>query len=398
MGTESGNLEEYRWLVSCEAGPWLEKASEAEDSPESLLTTTVTLRRDLGVSRTHLVIAQTQLRRRAGTKFRDANRMFFTRQLLEQATDSQIAAHKAARFPEGAPVADLCCGIGGDLVPLARRGPTHGVDRDDLAALLADANCRALGLESATVQVDDAGDFGLSGYTAWHLDPDRRPEGKRTTRLELHDPDLEAMERLLSTSRQAAIKLAPAATVPAHWSESAELEWIGNRGECRQQVAWFGDLAQHPGQRVATVFANGVSPAHTVRGEADVDVPTAESVGRYVFEPHAAVLAADLTGVVAAEHGLKAISPRIAYLTGDQPIDSPELSCFEVVEAMPFSSRRVRTELRRRGIGRLEVKKRGTRLSPEQVLEELSPSGDEAATLMLMALGKKVLAILCHRV
>jgi hypothetical protein len=73
--------------------------AEAEDDPDSLLKTTVALRRDLGTARTHLVIAQIQLRRRAKAKFSQAERMFFTRQLLEQATDEQISTYKATRFP-----------------------------------------------------------------------------------------------------------------------------------------------------------------------------------------------------------------------------------------------------------------------------------------------------------
>ena len=248
---ESGNLDEYRWLVSSEAEPWLERAAEANDDPQSLLTTTVSLRRDLGTARTHLVIAQAQLRRRAKVKFSRASRLFFTRQLLEQATDEQIAEYKALRFPQEGEVADLCCGIGGDLMALGRRGLASGVDRDQVAAVLADANCRALELNATAVRVDDAASVPLTDFAAWHLDPDRRPEGRRTTRLDLHEPDLPTMEKLLSTSGQGAIKLAPAAGVPEDWQKSAELEWIGNRGECRQQMAWFGDLAQHPGQHAA---------------------------------------------------------------------------------------------------------------------------------------------------
>ena len=45
---------------------------------------------------------------------------FFTPVGWEQATDELIAAYKASRFPADGPVADLCCGIGGDLLVLAR--------------------------------------------------------------------------------------------------------------------------------------------------------------------------------------------------------------------------------------------------------------------------------------
>jgi hypothetical protein len=397
MMVDLGNTDDYRWLVSSDAAPWLEKASQAEDDPDSLLKTTVTLRRDLGTARTHLVIAQIQLRRRAKVKFSQAERMFFTRQLLEQATDEQIGAYKASRFPAQGVLVDLCCGIGGDLISLGRRTTTQGVDSDEVATILAAANCQSCDLTTTSVLVDDAARIPVEEFTSWHLDPDRRPEGHRTTKLALLEPDLPIMERLLSVSEQGAIKLASATVVPEDWRARAELEWIGSRGECRQQVAWFGDLATSPGQRTATVLSNGTVAACTVRGDANVQIPVAEQVGRYVFEPDAAVLAAGLSGQLAGDLGLQAIAEGIPYLTGDQPIDSPLLDGFEVSETMPFNIRRLRHHLRRLGVGRLEVKKRGVRLTPEHVVSELGLIGDRAATMLLLPLHKRVLAILCQR-
>ncbi len=393
----SENLDEFRWLVSDEAKRWLEIAMQSESDPKSLLATTVQLRRDLGASRTHLLIAQSQLRRRARVKFSRADQMYFTRQLLEQATDEQLAGYKAGRFPENQSVADLCCGIGGDLLALAHRCQATAVDRDDVAALLAETNCEALGRPIDSTQIKDAAAADLADYVAWHMDPDRRPHRRRTTDLKLYEPDLEAMRQMLQANPSGAIKMAPATRVPDDWREQAELEWLGSRGECRQQMAWFNELASHPGQRAATVFPNGTSAACTVRGNPGGEVPPGERVGRYVFEPHAAVLAADLTAVVAEKYGVSAISPAIPYLTKDEIIDAPEISGFEVLETLPFSLRRVRTLLRQRQIGKLEIKKRGVRLRPEQLRAEMTLRGDQSATLILLPQKKKVLAILCRR-
>lgn len=394
---ELANLTDYRWLISSDAEPWLERAAEAEETPESLLKTTIALRGDLGTQRANLLIAQVQLRRRAKKKFSQADRMFFTRQLLEQATEERIGQYKAARFPQQGQLLDLCCGIGGDLIALGRRTTTQGIDRDEIATTLAMANCDRLDLKSASVQVEDAAEVSAEDFSAWHLDPDRRPEGQRSTKLALHEPDLSSMEGLLSTNQQAAIKLAPATNVPDAWKEQAELEWISTRGECRQQVAWFGDLARIPGRRAATVLFDGSANGCTIRGEANLALPTASQVGRYVFEPNAAVLAAGLTGQLAMDVGLQAIAANIPYLTSDNPVESAMLAGFEVIESMPFTIRRLRQYLRKQGIGRLEVKKRGVRLTPEHVLAELSPTGDHAATLLLMPTGKKILAIICQR-
>jgi hypothetical protein len=263
--------------------------------------------------------------------------------------------------------------------------------------LLAEANCRRNGLPDASLRVEDATRFELTEVAAWHADPDRRPEGHRTTTLELHTPDLQALQGMVARNRNGSIKLAPASVVPEDWEAEAELEWIGNRGECRQQVAWFGSLARTPGRRTATVFANGSDMPCTIHGEVGVEIPAALEVDRFVLEPHAVVLAAGLTGAVAAQHGLSSITPGIAYLTGPRSVSCPLLASFEVQEVLPFDLRRVRSVLRHRGIARLEVKKRGVSLSPEQVVSQLAVKGDEAGTLILMPTGKRVLAILCRR-
>ena len=122
--------------------------------------------------------------RRAGIKFKRANRMFFTRQLLEQATDDQIAGYKARRWPADKRLGDLCCGIGGDLLALAERGPVVGIDRDPVAVVLSMANCQLAGLTSADVQLADACEHDVAKFVAWHVDPDRRIEesgGRRSS-------------------------------------------------------------------------------------------------------------------------------------------------------------------------------------------------------------------------
>ena len=117
------DLADYQWLTGDEAGRLLAELA-ADSAP--LHTAVARLRRNLSATRTHLLIDQVELRRRAADKFTHADRMFFTRTALEQATDEWTAAYKAATFHPAAsraePVerpdaifADLCCGIGGDL-------------------------------------------------------------------------------------------------------------------------------------------------------------------------------------------------------------------------------------------------------------------------------------------
>ncbi len=409
-------LEDYRWLLGDEGRQWL---TESSLQPADLVRQAAALRKHLSPARCHLVLEQAELRRRAKQKFSAADRMFFTPKGLEQATDEWIAAYKAARFPTSGPLVDFCCGIGGDLLAMADRGPTIGIDRNPVAALFAEANLATQRETQRRITsratINDVDSTLLKGVAAWHIDPDRRPRGRRTTRVELHEPGMPTIELLLSACSSGVIKLSPAAHLPSGWESDAELEWISRAGECRQLVAWFGALGREPGQHRASVLsAECAAPSaeqseqeprpdgvrwrvRSIIGQSSPPA-VAGKLRRYLAEPDAAVLAADLSGVLAAERKLEAIAAGSAYLTGDQLAPDPALAWFEVAEVLPFDLRRLKTLLRKRGCGRLEVKKRAVPHDPEQVRRQLIVPGDNEATLFITRLGDAIMAILARRI
>lgn len=398
------NLDDYRWLMDEEASGWL---TELASAPGSLLQQTSRLRKHFSPARAHLLLEQVELRRRGVKKFSVAGRMFFTPIGLEQATDEIVANYKSRRFPLDQPRVDLCCGIGGDLFALAEGGPAAGVERDPIVALLAEANCRvSADQHSGTVQIRiaDASTIDFAEFTAWHIDPDRRPEGHRTTKLELHEPGLEKLDEMLARHPHAAIKLAPAAQCPLHWQTAAEQEWISRDGECRQLVAWFGDLARYPGRRCATIVPNRLergipsSIPRTVSGDVDAEIPFVSTWRRYLFEPDAAVLAAGLTSALAQQLELATLAPGMVYLTGDKPLADAATACFEIETVLPYRVENIRSLLQARGIGQLEIKKRGVDCDIERLRAQLGARGNERGTLIVTRVGDNVQAILANRI
>ena len=124
----------------------------------------------------------------------------------------------------------------------------------------------------------------------------------------------------------------------------------------------------------------------------------ASEIGRYLYEPDAAVLAAGLDGVLAAEHGLVALTRGAAYWTGDAKIIDAALAAFEVREIVPYRVRELKSLLAARHVGRLEIKQRGTAVDPAEVRRQLDLRGSESATLLIARLGQRVVAILAQRV
>jgi THUMP domain-like/Methyltransferase domain len=328
----------------------------------------------------HLVAAavtQAELRRRARDKFHrdDADRMFFTIDGLEQATRATVAAHRAARMrAAGGSVADLCCGIGGDLIALARAGlPVTGVDDDPLAAAVARANVEELDLTATVVEADVAR-VDRSPFSAVTCDPARRGARGRVFDPDAYRPPWRFVAELLTGT--ACVKVAPGIPhdlVPA----GVEAEWVSDGGEVKEAALWSGALAGGGVGRRATLLPSGVT---VTDADAPAD-PTVAEPGGWLVEPDGAVIRAGLVTAVAREVGGWLIDPTIAYVSTDTAPATRLGRCYAVVDRLPYDVKLLRAYVRQRGIGTLTVKKRGVDIRPETLRRQLRPRGEEAATI-----------------
>ena len=395
------DLADYQWLTSPQAVHWLEDHTSTDDPLHQKLGR---LRKELPAERARLVVQQIELRGRAIPKFgKLATNLFFTDVALQQATDLWTARYKASRIPQSEHIVDYCCGIGGDLLAFAEQRATTGWDRAPEIAQLATANLRAIKAASTSdVRVGNVEAQLPAPEEVWHLDPDRRTDGRRSTQLQWHSPGPELVDRWLQTSSRGVLKLAPATLVPASWSEQAELEWITFDRQCRQQIVWFGELAQASGLRRATTLLKPTheddppKPASFV-GMPSVAAPLSTGVAKYLYDTDPAIRAAGLTGALAVEHNLLSLESGASYLTSDQAVEDPLLARFEVLDQLPLRVATLRKYLQTRNIGHLEIKKRGVDTDPERLRKQLKLGGDAAATLLLTRLANREIAILARR-
>ena len=327
-------------------------------------------------------LTQARLRARAGRKLgAAADRMWFTADGLEQATRPAVAARHAGRFAALAPnrVADLCCGIGGDLVALAGAAAEGvvGVDRDPLTAAVAAANAAALGVaDRVEVRCADVTTTDLAGVDAAFVDPARRSSSGRALDPRSWSPPLGFVLELAGRVPATGAKLAPGVphgVLPA----DAEAEWVSDGGDVVECALWCGPLATGDRRR-ATLLPSGA----TLTGDG-TRTGVAGPVGRYLVEPDGAVIRAGLVAEAADLVDGRLLDPTIAYLTCDQRPATPFGTAYEVTDVLPFGLKRLRTLLRERGVGRLTVKKRGTAVQPEALRKQLRLSGDAEATVVL---------------
>ncbi|WP_261957072.1 class I SAM-dependent methyltransferase [Streptomyces nigrescens] len=394
------DLDTFVALLGPEGQALLQELRDHDPADE--LAAATRLRRDHAAPLVSAALTQARLRQRAAAKFgADAQRMYFTPNGVEQSTRASVAAHRAARLA-GLGVrtlADLCCGIGGDALALARAGiRVLAVDRDPLACAAARANAEALGLaELIEVRCADVTEVDTAGYDAVFVDPARRTKarGGRIFDPEAYSPPLSWAVEAARTAPFAALKIAPGVPHEA-LPEDAETEWISYGGEVKEAVVWFGRPGGGDGPvaggRRATLLPGGGS----LLG-AGLPDPEPGPVGPYLYEPDGAVIRAHLVAEVAQQVGGRLIDPTIAYVTADELRPTPFATAYAITDVLPFNVKRLKALLRERGAGVAVIKKRGSAVEPEELRKKLKlAGGGNSCTIFLTRVAGAPTMLLGH--
>ncbi len=339
------------------------------------------------------VLTQAKLRKRAVAKFGEfASQMLFTEAGLEQASRLKVAAIHAGRFRSTGikQVADLGCGIGAESMALASLGiEVKAFEIDEVTAAVATYNLAPF--ENASVEIADVEALDLSGFEALYFDPARR---------ELHGPKKSSTQRHFdpanfspnynfvleqAKTKPTGIKLGPGhdkKQIPA----GCEAQWISVDGDLVELGLWFGKLARESIARSALLIS---STGQNEITSSEMESPNADlaEIGEYVYEPDNSLIRSGLIADFANPLGLTLISPEIAYLSSNEEISSPWLKGYKVIDNLVFDRKKLKAYVRENNIGILEIKKRGSDVSPEELRKQLAPKGEGAATLIVTRVG-----------
>ncbi|MGB3909229.1 MAG: SAM-dependent methyltransferase [Pseudolysinimonas sp.] len=389
------DVDDLRRLLSPEGLRLLDEVGELQQSADVVRTVSRLRAAGHDGGLVAAVLEQARLRSRARAKFGDfADRMLFTPVGLEQATRLRVAALHAGRFADADidVIADLGCGIGADAMAIAALDlGVVAVERDELTAAVAAFNLAPF--PSARVELGNAEDVDLAGVGAVWLDPARRDGTTRLTDPSDWSPSLDwAFE--LADRLPTGIKLGPGIDrelIP----DTSEAQWISVDREVVELVLWSGSLAR-PGIRRAAVVLGGGGISEL---SAPADSPDADTgdLDEYLIEPDGAVIRARLIGDLARSLGGRMLDPTIAWITASEPPATPFGQSFRVLERMPLDVKTLKRALAARGIGTLEIKKRGVDIDPAAFRKKLSLAGDASATLVLTRIAGSRTAILVER-
>jgi THUMP domain-containing protein/RNA cap guanine-N2 methyltransferase len=360
------------------------------------------LRREFPPELAAAAMAQYELRLAARAKFARAMEMLFTRDGYEQASAEPIARHRAARFRGASRVADLCCGIGGDLIALASAPESEGpesegtvlaVDRDEVHARLALHNAGVYGVaDRVSACVADVRDIALDGVDAVFIDPARRA-GTRRFRAGVSQPPLDWCLALAERVPAVCVKAAPglpAELIPAGW----EAEFIADGRDLKEAILWSPAFAT--AARRATILPTGDTLAAQSGDKAATGdpVPVTEP-GEYLLDPSPAITRAGLVEDLARLLGARKIDPRIAFLTVDRDVSTPFARTLRVVESAPWNEKRFAVRLRELGVGAADIRRRGLPGDVDQIRGRLKLAGPHRATVVLTRVNDKPWGLVC---
>jgi len=348
------------------------------------------LRKQFSAGQAAALGEQIMLRAKASERFGETTDWLFAPSGLEMMTHPLVARRRAARLQRaGLPVADLTCGLGGDLGAVAQAGmDAVGVERDPATALLAAQNVR-----SATVVVGDA-----EAPPVWVedlailLDPSRRSAVTRRFDPAAFQPTWDVCMQLAQRAKAAVVK-GPPGIGDAYIPPEAEFEVVQVGRSLREGALWFGGDAV-PGLRRAVRLPQAVE----ITSEASQAPPETSPILEFLFDPAPCVTRASLVRHLGARINARLLDPFLAYLTASQMAETPFATAFEVLEVVPFSVAGVRKTLRENGWRPDEIRRRAFPIEPDELRKLLKVHDGEPVTLLCMTVDGSRMVVISRRI
>ena len=193
------------------------------------------------------------------------------------------------------------------------------------------------------------------------------------------------------------VKLSPGVDLDelrVYTDSGAGVEFVSVGGELKEAILWRGELGFN-GRWASRLEADGTGDTLI---PLDLLAPPLSVPRAFLYEPDPAVIRAGLLSEVGERLSLPVfrLDELIAYLTADAFIPSKWARVWPVWEWMPFNLKRLRAALRARNIGRVTVKKRGSPITPEELIRQLKLDGSgDSAVVVLTRVADQPAALIC---
>ena len=328
------------------------------------------------------MLSQLKLQKKNFKKNPISKELLFTDQGAQQASSWQLSQYHGAKFDGFKIVADLCCGIGIDLMNIARnKKRVIALDLDADTLKLAEFNCTTQNLQNIEFMPDNAEEF-TSPVDAIFIDPDRRPGNSRKIAPEEYSPPFSKILLLRNISRNIAVKLSPALDYrKLNLPKDSTLEFVSEDGTLKEILLCMGELATENCRRKAVLL-----PFDLTLQNSNMEIEVTE-IQKYLFEPDSAIIRAGLVQELGSKLEYNLIDRRLALLTGSKYLPSDFGKLYEVEEIIKFDLKKIRRYVRDNEIGELIIKTRGFPESVENFRSKIKLKGKKTIVMFILRVG-----------
>ena len=326
---------------------------------------------------------------------------------MEQCS-SEITARYKASLVEGDAFADLTGGFGVDCSFIARRFlHAHYVERQETLCGLASHNFALLGLGHIEVHHADGIVYlqQMAPVDCLYLDPARRDsQGGKTVAISDCEPDVSELESLLvEKGKRVMIKLSPMLDIALAMQELkhiSQVHIVAVNNECKELIILLEKqregCSEYASKEVVISCEQIVNNlltkpfSFTLEEERNAFCEYADRLGKYLYEPGAALLKAGPYRLLASRYGVKKLHPNSHLYTSDTLVDFPGRS-FQIEAVSGFGKKELKAFLQ--GIGKANLTVRNFPSSVAELRKKLKmkEGGDIYLFATTLKEGEKVL-------
>lgn len=331
----------------------------------------------------------------------------------EQSSSETTARYKAHLFASrGSHMADLTGGMGIDSLMAVDAGAT--VDYVECDATLCkgmEHNLSVLGVEGCNVHCAESMAWIAASrctYDTIYIDPARRDaHGGRVSAFEQCTPNLlQHLDMLLTHCRELVVKASPMIDLATAQQQLGHhlraIHIVAVKGECKEVLFVCSASPADEATTIACVDLRDSTPhadfslcqpfCFTQQEEAAATPLYCQTMGRYLYEPHSALMKGGPFNLIGERYGLAKLARNSHLYTSDRCLTEFPGRTFEVLQTVTLNAKNIRQVLPE---GRAHVVSRNYPLSAEALQQQLKLCEGGDLFVIATTIGRQRQGFLC---
>lgn len=317
---------------------------------------------DIDINEAVKQISGRQIAEKKIPSWAEQENIIYPKHLSMEQCSSEITARYKASLVSGETFADLTAGFGVDFYFISRQfNHAYYVERQEELCEIAKHNFKVLGANHIEFCNTDGVDFldHMNTVDCIFIDPARRnSNGGKTVAISDCEPDICKLERkLVEKGRTVLIKLSPMLDIHNALKELthiSDIHIVSVNNECKELVIRMTKHSE-PENNIADKaeicckqFVNNATPQEfrfTYSEEKNTEIRYTDTIGKYLYEPGAAILKASPFKLLSARYGVDKLHPNSHLYTSNEVVDFPGRR-FKVIEVSTFGKKELKAFLK----------------------------------------------------